>query len=67
MANAPDPSNRAVIRLFAATALIGSLALAVLRSNAVAAEELRDFYIKGANSDGTLICAKWCGPTEPCC
>lgn len=27
----------------------------------------REFYIKSANPDGTLNCAKWCNPTEPCC
>jgi hypothetical protein len=27
----------------------------------------RDLYIKSANPDGTVNCAKWCGITEPCC
>jgi len=27
----------------------------------------REFYIVSANPDGTVNCAKWCGPTEPCC
>ena len=30
-------------------------------------DENRDLYIKSANPDGTLICARWCGITEPCC
>jgi hypothetical protein len=28
---------------------------------------LRDLYVKGANGDGTFICAEWCNILESCC
>lgn len=38
-------------------------------TSAVRAEQQtpRDLYVKSANADGTLICAKWCNETEVCC
>lgn len=52
------------------TALLLSMVLAVAMSNPsiVAAEdEQRELYLKSYNPDGTVNCAKWCGPTELCC
>ncbi len=29
--------------------------------------DMRDLYIKSGNPDGSFLCARWCGLTEPCC
>jgi hypothetical protein len=42
----------------------GSAALLAANS---AGGSYRDLYIKTANPDGSLNCARWCGLTEPCC
>lgn len=40
---------------------------ALMAANSAGSAGHRDLYIKTANPDGSLNCAKWCGLTEPCC
>ncbi len=57
-------------RLTISTLLLGMVAASVVAPIHLRAEQQqpeRDLYIKSANPDGSLNCAKWCGITEPCC